>query len=76
MAAFSAETLISDGDFVAGDKRAGGATEASAAGGGVGGGDAEAAEEEAGRVRIDIEADEADACFLPSSSSSWVMRMF
>jgi hypothetical protein len=63
MAAFSSETLISDGDFVAGV-----ATEAAAAGGGGvgGGGDvAEAAEEEAEFGGVEIEADAAPALFPP-----------
>ena len=65
IAAFSSETLISDGDLVAGDERAGVATEAAAAaGGGVGGGDAEAAEED-DEAAFGVEADEAPVLFPP-----------
>ena len=62
MAAFSSETLISDGDFVSGV-----AAEAAAAVGGVGGGgdaEAAAAEEEA-EFGVEIEADAAPALFPP-----------
>ena len=63
MAAFSSETLISDGDFVSGVA----AEEAAAVGGGVvGGGDAEAAAV-AGEAKfgVEIEADAAPALFPP-----------
>ena len=74
MAVFSSETLISDGDVVAGV-----ATEAAAAGGGGvgGGGDgAEAAEEEDDEFGgVEIEADAAPALFPPFFFFGMVMRM-
>ena len=63
MAVFSSETLISDGDVVAGVE-----TEAAAAGGGGvgGGGDvSEAAEEEDEFGGVEIEADAEPALFPP-----------
>ncbi len=62
MAAFSSETLILDGAFVA----AVAAEAASAAGGGGGGGDAEeAAADEEAEFGVELEADAAPALFPP-----------
>ena len=73
MAAFSSDTLISDGDFVAGV-----ATEAVEGGGGGvgGGGNDEAAEAEFGEfLGVELEADAAPALFPPFFFFGMVMRM-